>query len=94
VTPIVRSPLCVSIEFTGTAHEPFKITLEGIGMNLTLAEGVTEELPNEMPEFQMPSMVVAGNINLNVPEPGTLYVVLRNGDTEVHRTPLGIVVKE
>jgi hypothetical protein len=83
----------IAVEFIGEEHDSFKITIEGNGIDLVLADS-TIGIPPAVLEYQQSSITVAGQIGLNFAQAGICYVILWSGEQEVHRTPLGIVLTE
>lgn len=91
--PLRKGPFGVGIEFKGNPGDPFKVTIEGNGINVLLTEGVIDPEPI-VSEFHQLSLTISGEIGLQFETPGVFEVILYSGDEIVHRTAYGVVLKE
>lgn len=89
--PIMKAPMGVAVEFTGDSGDAFKVSIEGNDMNLVLAEGELEA-PSDLIKHQQYSATIAGEIGISFENEGVFDVILRSGETEIHRTTIGVIV--
>ena len=90
----VKKSFGIVVEFSVDVGDPFGVTVEGAkGVLGPSIEGTLQEQSTPH-EFEQWNAVVSGMLSLNIPEPGIYHVVLRSGDSVVHRLPFGAVKME
>lgn len=89
--PISKGPIGIAVEFIGEPGDLFKVSVEGNGVDMNIAEGTVE--PFVFPyAHQQGSIIIAGEIGLQFAEPGTFDVILRSGEEVIHSNTYGAIL--
>ena len=88
--PITKQPIGVYIELVGEPGEPYRISIEGNGLDVLISEGVINQRGTPL-QFQQSRTAIAGEMGLRFDTYGQFNVVLRSGAEIIHSTPFGVI---
>lgn len=90
--PIIKSPMYVCVEFAGALGDPYKVSVEGNGVNLVMGEGTF--LPPATPAVGEWLAFVAAEVLARFETAGKCEIILRSGDEIIQQTSLSLVLQE